>query len=105
MASDAGITLTAIFFTKILGRVQFIKIQSPLKEQSKNDGKSEIFDFADAPLPGRLEGCGRPQDDKAFRRLRLTVSPKSLISQTPPARTARGVRSALKVPVWVGFPV
>ncbi|MEX2783571.1 hypothetical protein AB3331_00075 [Streptococcus sp. H49] len=36
MASDAGITLTAIFFTRILGRVQFIKIQSPLKEQSKN---------------------------------------------------------------------
>ncbi|MGT2738255.1 hypothetical protein [Streptococcus pantholopis] len=28
MASDAGITLTAIFFTKILGRVQFIKIDS-----------------------------------------------------------------------------
>ncbi|MEX2783987.1 hypothetical protein AB3331_02175 [Streptococcus sp. H49] len=32
MASDAGgITLTAIFFTRILGRVQFNKIQSPLK--------------------------------------------------------------------------
>ncbi|AND78844.1 hypothetical protein A0O21_01785 [Streptococcus pantholopis] len=49
-----------IFFAKSLGRVQFIKIQSPLKEQSKNDSKPEIFDFADAPLPRRLEGCGRP---------------------------------------------
>ncbi|MGT2738857.1 hypothetical protein ACVRXB_05455 [Streptococcus pantholopis] len=49
--------MTAIFFPQRLGRVQFNKIQSPLKEQSKNGGKSEIFDFADAPLSGRLEGA------------------------------------------------
>ncbi|WP_447462762.1 hypothetical protein [Streptococcus pantholopis] len=35
MTSEARITMTAIFFTRILGRVQFNKIQSPLKEQSK----------------------------------------------------------------------
>ncbi|AND78869.1 hypothetical protein [Streptococcus pantholopis] len=67
MASDAGITLTAIFFTRILGRVQFIKIQSPLKEQSKNGGKSEIFDFAGAPLPERLERCGRLLRRQSFQ--------------------------------------
>ncbi|MGT2739685.1 hypothetical protein [Streptococcus pantholopis] len=49
MASDAGITLTDIFFTRILGRVQFQQDTKPVKEQSKNDGKSEISDFADAP--------------------------------------------------------
>ncbi|AND79331.1 hypothetical protein [Streptococcus pantholopis] len=38
MASGAGITLTAIFFTRILGRVQFIKIQRPLKTQKENRG-------------------------------------------------------------------
>ncbi|AND79586.1 hypothetical protein A0O21_05880 [Streptococcus pantholopis] len=80
------ITMTTIFFTRILGRVQFIKIQRPFKEQSKNGGKPEIFDFVGAPLPERLERCGRPQDDKAFRRLRLAVSPKSLISQTHPCQ-------------------
>ncbi|AXQ79582.1 hypothetical protein DDV21_011175 [Streptococcus chenjunshii] len=47
-----------VFFAQLLGRVQFNKTQRPLKIRMK-DGKSEIFDFADAPLPGRLErgGC------------------------------------------------
>ncbi|MEX2783910.1 hypothetical protein AB3331_01785 [Streptococcus sp. H49] len=66
MASDAGITLTAIFFPQRLGRVQFIKIQSPLKEQSKNGGKSEISDFADAPLPERLGSETEPQTIKFY---------------------------------------
>ncbi|WP_447462763.1 hypothetical protein [Streptococcus pantholopis] len=35
MASDAGITLTAIFFTRILGRVQFNKIQSLLDNKQQ----------------------------------------------------------------------
>ncbi|AND79174.1 hypothetical protein A0O21_03595 [Streptococcus pantholopis] len=31
----------------------------PVKRVQQKDGKSEIFDFVDAPLPERLEGCGR----------------------------------------------
>ncbi|MEX2784831.1 hypothetical protein AB3331_06540 [Streptococcus sp. H49] len=58
MASDAGITLTAIFFTRILGRVQFTRYKGRLKRKRKIGGKPEIFDFAGAPLPERLEGCG-----------------------------------------------
>ncbi|AXQ78160.1 hypothetical protein DDV21_003240 [Streptococcus chenjunshii] len=35
------------------------KIQRPYKNPYENDGKPEISDFVGAPLPGRLEGCGR----------------------------------------------
>ncbi|MGT2739754.1 hypothetical protein [Streptococcus pantholopis] len=35
MASDAGITLTAIFFTRILGRVQFTRYKARLKSKAK----------------------------------------------------------------------
>ncbi|MEX2785193.1 hypothetical protein AB3331_08385 [Streptococcus sp. H49] len=40
MASDDGITLTAIFFTRILGHVQFIRYKGRLKIRMKTgDGK------------------------------------------------------------------
>ncbi|MGT2739753.1 hypothetical protein [Streptococcus pantholopis] len=40
MASDAGITLTAIFFTRILGRVQFTRYKAREKIRMKiGDGK------------------------------------------------------------------
>ncbi|MEX2783778.1 hypothetical protein AB3331_01115 [Streptococcus sp. H49] len=44
MASDAGITLTTIFFTRILGRVQFNKIQSPYKTAEKQAPANRLQD-------------------------------------------------------------
>ncbi|WP_044980143.1 hypothetical protein, partial [Streptococcus suis] len=41
------------FFTQVLGRVQ-LKIRGRLTLQKKISGKSEIFDFVDAPSSERL---------------------------------------------------
>ncbi|MGT2739182.1 hypothetical protein [Streptococcus pantholopis] len=49
MASDADITMTAIFFTRILGRVQFQQDTKPVKRAKQKDGKSEISDRAGIP--------------------------------------------------------
>ncbi|AND80365.1 hypothetical protein [Streptococcus pantholopis] len=69
MASDACITMTAIFFPQRLGRVQFHKMQSPLKEQSKNrrlDEESQssrtVYLFCTA-----LRACSIPQDTKPVK--------------------------------------
>ncbi|MEX2804846.1 hypothetical protein AB3329_07030, partial [Streptococcus sp. H31] len=53
------------------------KIQSPLKEQSKNGGKPEICDFVGAPLPERLERCGRLLRRQSFQT--FTANGKSEI--------------------------
>ena len=52
------IALDFIFFTRILGRVQFRQDTKAVKKSVGKGGKPEIFDFVCAPLPGRLERCG-----------------------------------------------
>ncbi|AND79286.1 hypothetical protein A0O21_04215 [Streptococcus pantholopis] len=52
------------------------KIQSPLKKQSKNDGKPEIYDFVGAPLPRRLERCGRLLRRQSFQTFTADGKPE-----------------------------
>ncbi|WP_447462743.1 hypothetical protein [Streptococcus pantholopis] len=66
MASDACITLAAIFFTRILGRVQFTKIQRAYKTQKENRGLTdESPDSKSGHLfPAAFSPCSIHQDTK-----------------------------------------